>query len=629
MKANLKNPYTTWSIVAAILAIFMLNTPFAVHPELVDKGPSWLGLDVSWQMTLNYALKEKWVWGKDIVYTYGPLGFLSTRIGWGIPAWLFFVFDVFLVANFFFVFRDFLLGIQEKFIAILIVVVTTLLLGTNHGSDLSWVLTVFIYYWMFKSYKEPRTFYFVMMAACIVLCFFVKLNAGLIGITFLGAHLLNLLVYKRIRLLKSLCIFASVLALIGVLAALLHVHLPGYIKGAFEIIKGYNDVMHIDEGNYSRSERSIGYLLLFTLLLLAIPLIYSFKQRKLSTLLFSLLVFAYIFLLRKQSIVRNDSQHYYEFFAYAPFVFLFGIVQLLDETYQKYMARAVLCFSLFALFMVAEYDNRQVDKNFEQRYLFWGNYWQQFGTFNTKQYQTQADKRHIPQHVLSLIGNKTIDVFPWDSEYILENKLNYSPRPVFQSFSAYTEKLGKYNYQHYIDKAPQVILYDYESIDGRYPFNDDLLVNFFICKNYTFADSFTSNERLRLVLQRHPSVTPLEMVVPKNAVAGINKPIPVDWVMMMQIDIEETFAGKMQAFFNTTSAVILKMTRANGSVVKYKVSKELLKSGIMVDRWVANTTDFYKYLDDKNTLDVIKEIELIADPDYYKETIKIKYINIK
>ncbi|HEY1032647.1 MAG TPA: hypothetical protein VGD89_12800 [Flavipsychrobacter sp.] len=138
MKANLKNPYTTWSIVAAILAIFMLNTPFAVHPELVDKGPSWLGLDVSWQMTLNYALKEKWVWGKDIVYTYGPLGFLSTRIGWGIPAWLFFVFDVFLVANFFFVFRDFLLGIQEKFIAILIVVVTTLLLGTNHGSDLSW-----------------------------------------------------------------------------------------------------------------------------------------------------------------------------------------------------------------------------------------------------------------------------------------------------------------------------------------------------------------------------------------------------------------------------------------------------------------------------------------------------------
>ena len=74
---------------------------------------------------------------------------------------------------------------------------------------------------------------------------------------------------------------------------------------------------------------------------------------------------------------------------------------------------------------------------------------------------------------------------------------------------------------------------------------------------------------------------------------------------------------------------LMKMTRANGSVVKYKVSKELLKSGIMVDRWVANTTDFYKYLNDKNTLDVIKEIELIADPGYYKEAIKIKYINIK
>src|SRR5476651_520490 len=137
-----------WQCLAAMLALCMVTVPFAGHYHLVDKGPGWFGLDVSWGMTLNYALIKHWVWGKDIICTYGPLAFLSTRIGWGISRWALVLFDGFLVVNFYFVFIDFLKKNTDKFLAVAILICTMLTVNQYFGPDLSWVLLFFIIYWM-------------------------------------------------------------------------------------------------------------------------------------------------------------------------------------------------------------------------------------------------------------------------------------------------------------------------------------------------------------------------------------------------------------------------------------------------------------------------------------------------
>src|ERR1041384_5686999 len=90
--------------IAAVMSLQMLTVPFAVYPTLVNTGPTWLGIDDSWAMTLNDALLKNREWGEDIIYTYGPLGFLATRIGLGISRYFFLLFDIFITINFFFVF---------------------------------------------------------------------------------------------------------------------------------------------------------------------------------------------------------------------------------------------------------------------------------------------------------------------------------------------------------------------------------------------------------------------------------------------------------------------------------------------------------------------------------------------
>ena len=65
----------------------------------------------------------------------------------------------------------------------------------------------------------------------------------------------------------------------------------------------------------------------------------------------------------------------------------------------------------------------------------------------TKNLQVIATATKIPDSVLEKVQGKTIDIIPWEFSLIPGNQLNWKPRPIIQSYSAYTEKLDELNYQ--------------------------------------------------------------------------------------------------------------------------------------------------------------------------------------
>ncbi|MBS1774338.1 MAG: hypothetical protein JST82_15890 [Bacteroidetes bacterium] len=620
---------TLLKCIAFLLAIHMVNFPFVCYPDVVNHGPSWYGLDVSWQMTLNYAKVSKWVWGKDIIYTYGPLGYLATRMGWGISKWVFLLFDIFIVFNLYHIFKDFLRIAADKLIAIILLVMVSLTVEPGYGSDLSWAVMMFSFYWMYKSFNEPKYIYFIMACLQIILCFYIKLNAGLVGIVILGGHLLNLLIFKKIKLLKAVIVICGLSAAILITSIILHVSLPAYFKGAVEIIKGYNDIMYLEMDTTTWLEVNVTLLFYGFVIFYGISAIALVVRKDYQRLYYVCIAMLYTFLLRKQSILRNDEIHYFEFFSYSTLIFLPAYFIDMFDKKQKPVIAGVLVLSIVSLSYTSQRPMRSINDAAMRRYANQREYVTNFFNYNNPPFLNNRHKRYIPGRVLDSIGKKTVDIFPWDTEYLLENGLNYKPRPVFQSFSAYTNYLAQANYDSYEKNAPEYVIYDYESIDGRYPYNDDILVNYFIYKNYTFADSFTSNDRWRTLLKKKPVTAPIELVVPKEATGEINKEIPVDWVMMLRMDLKYNLAGKLQSFFYRAPLVTLKMKRNNGHWVSYKVSAELLKAGVMVDRWVISNSDYVKYMQNKNLLDYISAVEIKVDPNYFEKKIKVKYINVK
>lgn len=616
--------------LAFIMAIFMVSSPFVVRPSLEDTGPSWLGLDVSWQMTLNYARMNHWVWGQDIIYTYGPLGFLATRIGLGVSKWVFLLFDIFVVVNFFYIYRDFLKNALDKWLAFFMILAISITIDSMHGSDLSWVITVFSFYWMYKIHDNPRVGYFAFLCINIIICFYLKLNTGLVGVMLLTGQLINMLIFRKIKWFYPVLVLLSLSAGIVVTGYLLHVSLPDYIKGALQIIKGYNDVMQLDTQDFLRLELDVAILYYSFIGFCIIYFIGILREKKFSHIFFVGIAVLYIFLLRKQSVVRNDAYHYCEFFGYSSLVLLSGFFLKPFDKLQRPISLCMLLLITLSMLYEVQNSGGTIDRMAMRRFTGLQEYFNAVSNYDKKPFLNNKRKRYIPARVLDQIQNKTVDIFPWDSEYLLENKLNYTPRPVFQSFSSYTHYLQEKNYAFYEKHAPEYIIYDYESIDDRYPFNDDILTNFFICKNYTFADSFVSNGRWRTLLKKKDVVAPIQIDTPgRNKSFKIGQEMPVDWTMMMSITIGFTDEGRIESAYYRTPKVTIMLQRESGSWKTYKVSKEMMKTGVFVDRWINSNADYAKYMKDKFLLDRIVKVKIIADKRYYAEGIKVNYCNVK
>jgi hypothetical protein len=79
--------------------------------------------------------------------------------------------------------------------------------------------------------------------------------------------------------------------------------------------------------------------------------------------------------------------------------------------------------------------------------------------------------------IKAAVGGGTADVYDYSIGTALLNGLRLSPRPIFQSYSAYTPSLEGWNLRHYQSaRAPDFLLWKAEDVDGRYPGQDDAML---------------------------------------------------------------------------------------------------------------------------------------------------------
>ena len=608
------------TIVPALLILLVFNVQFINYPVLSDSGDSIHGLDPSWQMMLTHALKHKLVWGKDIVYTYGPLGFLETRVAYGIsPVWLL-LFDCFVLFNLFSIFRSYIQQASHKWMAAALLTA----LGFIYTMDGStpWLLLFFIFYRMRLVYDKGKATDVALLIATIVLCMYMKLNTGLVCIAVFLCFLVLMTVQKRVSLLKGGVWFIALSGSIFITSLLLHVSLLEYVKGALEIVNGYVDIMSLPGNRYAVAEKKIDILfLLMSIAYLTISII-SIRHKRWDNIFFALAAMLFLFLLRKQAITRNDWGHYLEFFSASSLVLFSGGV-LLEGKLAKY---ATAYTAIYILLLVA-FDARMrtpvplVMSKIQSKKVYLSGF-----TLSAKDYH-QVDKRKLPVAVLNKIGNKTVDVFPWDAAFVLENKLNYTPRPVFQSFSAYTPYLAELNYQYYLQHAPEFVLYDYASIDERYPFADDCQTQLLLAKNYTVADTFYSNERHMLLLKKiEGAIKPLVEVASNTSTVAANELIDVSEAGFVKIHIQPTMAAKLTQLLKRQAPVYVSMYLSSGDSITYKTSAMQLASGIYTARFIKDVNAFESLCTDSTGVRINK---LKVEAKYLlKGGMKVSYCNI-
>ncbi len=308
-----------------------------------------IGLDASWVLGLHLALRNSFIFGKDFVFNYGPLGFIATRLPIGVGRTWYLLCDAFLFCNVAFVLFYLLRTLKTywsfAFVFLTAFVVTAVLGPPVFGETLAFWLFLFMLY----HYITHRSALTLLLAAALsIILLYFKINFGLVSVVLFYGFLLYSCLKSQTRNLFAIACAAMYPITIYVTSGFLKTDLWGYLLAGIDLIDGDNDAMSLDVLVASHPEYlyMAGLILLVFCLSLAVHVTTIIRNQR-STGVLCLLTILAIYLLFKQAFVRADA-HVYIFFAYIPL--MIGLLYVFSSNPVKQSLSKVLMVTLIFSF---------------------------------------------------------------------------------------------------------------------------------------------------------------------------------------------------------------------------------------------------------------------------------------
>jgi hypothetical protein len=216
----------------------------------------------------------------------------------------------------------------------------------------------------------------------------------------------------------------------------------------------------------------------------------------------------------------------------------------------------------------------------------------------------------------------TVDIYPVELAALIASGNKWSPRPVFQSYSAYTPDLAMVNARHLSGpRAPDNILFNVETIDNRYPSMDDGSSWPMLLAQYEFirvvADKYLL---LRKRAQRSPKPT-MTPVFSKQVHLG-------QWVdthsrgdiIYAEIEITPSLLGRVANFLYKSTALKIAVDLSNGTKREHRFIPGEAASGFILSPYIGNRDDFSGMLQGPETINALPSVSGFTIEDMPRES---------
>jgi len=549
---------------------------------LVPFSPTYpaAGLDPSWRYALNTAVANHLRFGKDIIFTFGPLASVYTRL-YSPQTDMLMMFaslvivsallsGLLLVAN----------AARRPWLILFPLAISQFVLLDSIFITLP-VLMVYTCESGREQHRGKSTVAFLLAAACGLLVL-IKGSTTLpvVFCTFLSALALWQVSRHDAIALAAIAIGSMMLAWVYSGQALSG--LPAYFTSQELIISGYSNGMSVN----GRLIEPFVYVLIMGLLI-RITLLPSAA----TTWRIALALTVALFICFKAGFTRHDGHAIIAGTA----LFLIGYLTFLRNNTSS--ATLALALGLFGWLFIAGRDvdwhpSAILDRTVGQlsrsaiaigyRIANPGLFEKQFNEAVTSIRRTHT----LPAY------SGTTDLYPADLSALIASGSNWSPRPVFQSYTAYTPALLSLNREHLIKSPPSRIYFNVAPIDGRYPSLEDDLSWPLLLSDYepvAFDGDYA-------VLQRRDLPKPIginEPILAGTRMLGTQVEIPDHTgPIWAEIDVKPTLLGRLvsAAYKNPLLMIILKYD--DGSTRTYRFIAGLGKAGFLLSPTVQSGRDF-------------------------------------
>jgi hypothetical protein len=557
------------------------------------------GIDSSWNIALHLAYKYHLVFGKDFVFTYGPLGILNSRHPITVSLFVYLIFDLYFLTTMFFVLRKIF---REHFSPGIILFSFLSIVLTMYNSADEWCYFLFAFY-IFYFIKDPSEPVCLIQAAIFsILGFYLKISLGMIGVSLFLMAISYALIRKKINVKYYFLAVASFILSLWLSAKWLNVNLKGYISSSLQFINDYNDSMFTALGAADRIYLYASWFFIGTVVFWAgYRFIISIREKKLSQNLDELFVYAVvgfsIFILFKSAFVRTEG-HLPVFFRSASLFIIFLYLYRPVNAGKKITAMGCWLSLIISFVAVSTIP---------------GNYHPYVRLANLSFFPNKAGeiKRYVAQifrynqavsasdsldsshnELKEIIGNNTVDIIPSEISKIYFNGLRYNPRPVVQSYAAYDSYLDSLNCQKYTSPdGPDYVLLTAGTIDDRYSFFDESRTKLALFNNYRITGELHGD----LILKKNSTIHGLPK--PQNTETAnikfgediqVKRTADLQYVKFL---VDYSLWGKIRRFFFQPPALMVTFTLDNGDTKTFRAIKPILADGVITNKYVESEQD--------------------------------------
>jgi hypothetical protein len=616
--SNILKKNFTWKNFFLLIVILLL-----LPEHIINLQP--IGIDASWEIGLNIAFKNGLTFGRDIIFTYGPLGFLSTHNSSEIThgnLWIL-LFDLVLLGLIVYLINRSTKGNNSLVVYGLIYIAVYNLTYAQS----TWRLLIIVLYFIIRGIKEYDIFSQVVITLLLVLQFFIKPSAAIFFIViFIVSSLYLTICGKRWAWLFPV----ALVMMIFILSFPLKVDLKGYIVTTFDFSRTYSEAMSRMAVRGLKYTMSMFSALNNIISFLIIALISIIKKKKTETILMSGIVGLYIFFFFKQGYVRLDSSHLLAFWSIALSMFLiyFQFETDLKNRLTKYLFIWIIIVTIASFSFFSKFEEGKYPLPLPVGYLtelFSKSYILDYHKAGVKSYE-------MPETVFNKIKQGTVDVIPYDICSVYFNGLNYKPRPVIQSYAASSDISNRYNSDFFKRKdSPRYIIFENGSLDNRYPFWDESQTKNTLLSEYIAEDSlFIWKEKMDTSFLLTKREQPLHLTSRQitDTLIEINSKYIIpekDNLLIMSADIKYNMTGKLKNILYRPSFINIRLFYADGGSGIYRLILPELKHGVIINKKLISTLDSYslfRSLGKRN--ENITGFTIIPEKNDYQSQFRIK-----
>ncbi|MHB8876813.1 MAG: hypothetical protein ACYC8T_24215 [Myxococcaceae bacterium] len=538
---------------------------------------------------MNLARQQGLTFGRDFVFTYGPLGFLSTRMDFsGVRGWLL-VSDAVMVGSFGFLLwqaRRKLTTWAEVVIACLAFMAIP---RTVYWTELTFGMLAFVIFYLLYYLETGRVWALVAAGALSIGAFYTKVNAGLVALALNGLVMAWLAWDRRAMRKRYLAGIAGLGAAVWLASFPLDTDLPGYLRTSVHFLSGYNDAMYMPT-----PYRSVLTMALITLAAAVVVALVNVRTlaRSGKDVIAVVCVGMALAMLFKQGFVRGDG-HVYAFLGFAGLLIGLWYLFVAPELKQAVGAVAALsvAFGITAIFPSIDYVL------WENRLAGLGAYLRTSVDGRTPEERTplRASPAPLPEELVQVLRQGTVDFVPWELSPAYYYGLAYNPRPVFQSYAAYDGYLDGLNATKFLSpSASTFVLFSYASIDYRYPLFDEAQTKLAMLGGYDLGGRYGDS----LLLRRRDEPRKVRLTELSSGIGNLSEPLEVplsEGLVYLEAEVRYSWRGQLVRLTYQPPGLTIRFTLGDGSTHEFRAVVPIISAGVPINRLVLSADDAQKF----------------------------------